>query len=164
MKSPFASLSLIALATMLGCSAAPEVVRSTRWDVHARHVTETGRPSGSPAAEIVRGSPYRVLVSLSPKDAEDIGAQAGEWVFYKGDLPFGRFETGEIEIGGREPTELALDAHSSAKDIGAYRYEFYLNDELVAEVPLEIIAPPKFVPQIDHGTPTRADRARPGAR
>lgn len=149
MKSLLASLSLTALTTILGCSAAPEVVRSTRWDVHAGHVTETSRPSGSPAAEIVRGSPYRVLVSISPKEAEDVGAQAGEWVFYKGDLPFGRFETGEIEIG-REPTELALDAHSSAKDIGAYRYEFYLNDELVAEVPLEIIAPPKFVPQIDH--------------
>ena len=150
MKTPTALAAALVAAYTCGCAASQDVVRSTRWDVHSGQITQPNGPAtGGDASKVVRGAPYRVLVSLSPKPDHEVGPQDGEWVFYKGDLPFGRFSTGEIEFG-RGPTQLALDAHSSAKTSGSYRYELYLDDELVTEVPVEIVPPPKFIPLIEH--------------
>lgn len=133
----------------LGCGPA-EVVRSTRWNVHDRMVSvDDAEPATPEAAEIVRGEPYQVRVSLSPKQPADAKPQDGEWVFYKDGRLFGRSEADDI-VFSQAATILALDAHSSSKKAGSYKYELYLDDELVTEVPIEILPPPRFQPAIEH--------------
>jgi len=136
-------LSALVLGPLAGCGPAG-VVRSTRWNVVERLVSIRGGDAAAPeATRIVRGDPYLITVALSPKATEDATEQTGRWVFYKDDHLFGRLEASDIDLS-HPPTVLALDAQSAAKRPGSYKYELYVDDELVTEVPVEIVAPPRF--------------------
>ncbi len=146
---PKAALSAFVFASIAGCGPS-EVVHSTRWNIHDRQVAvHDDDPVAPEAAEVVRGAPFQVMVSLSPKSQSDAGEQNGEWVFYKDGYRFGRAEADDVSFS-TAPTVLALDAHSASKKTGSYKYELYLDDELVTEVPVEVLPPPRFVPAIEH--------------
>lgn len=141
----FIAVMVIGSSFVLGCGPS-EIVRSTRWNVIDRHVAiDDEAPTNPEATKVVHGATYQVRVALSPKDAKDATEQSGEWVFYQDDRLFGRFDAGDIDFSS-EPTVLALDAHSSSKRSGNYKYELYVDDELAAEIPVEIIPAPRYHP------------------
>lgn len=146
-------LSLAAAGSLvvasLGCGPA-EVVRSTRWNVHDRLVAvDDGAPDVPEVAEIIRGAPFQVRIKLSPKHGNDAVEHDGQWVFYKDGRLFGRMDADDIDFT-QTPTVVALDAHSASKMVGSYTYELFIDDELVTEVPVEILPPPRFQPAIEH--------------
>ncbi len=144
-----AALSGFVFASLAGCGPS-EISRSTRWNVHDRIVSvDAGDPTNPEAAKVVRGAPFQVAVSISPKHSRDATEQDGEWVFYKDGRLFGRIDADDVDFS-QAPTILALNAHSTSKRTGSYTYELYLDDELVAEIPVEVIPAPSFHPVIEH--------------
>lgn len=136
-----------AVVLVVGCGPA-EVVHSTRWNVHDTSVAvDHGAPLPAEEATVTRGARYQVKVALTPKHSSDATVRNGEWAFYKDGRLFGRIDANDIDFT-KAPTIVAVNADSATKRHGKYTYELYLDDELVTEVPVEILATPHFQPAI----------------